>query len=117
MRVFVRNAAGLEGSLDSPPITVAAPADGMSPGVVVAIVCACMVGAAAVAGVTAYWLSRTRYALSAPSQCRGVSLLVLSLCYRAATPALLVFIPDPNYSSSCSLLVWEQATREERVLP
>ena len=65
VRVFVRNAAGLEGSLDSPPITVAAPADGMSPGVVVAIVCACMVGAAAVAGVTAYWLSRTRYA-SAP---------------------------------------------------
>lgn len=60
VRVYATNAAGLESALDSPPITVSAPADGLSPGVVVAIVCACMVGAATVAGVTAYWLSRTR---------------------------------------------------------
>jgi len=63
VRVSAENAAGLEGALDSPPITVAAPPpDGLPPGVVVAIVCACMLGAAAVAGGTAYWLSRTRCA-------------------------------------------------------
>ena len=66
VRVYATNAAGLESALDSPPITVSAPADGLSPGVVVAIVCACMVGAATVAGVTAYWLSRTRCAPSLP---------------------------------------------------
>ena len=71
VRVYAANAAGLESALDSPPITVSAPADGLSPGVVVAIVCACMVSAATVAGVTAYWLSRTRCAPRPPPGQKG----------------------------------------------
>lgn len=71
VRVYAVNAAGLESALDSPPITVSVPADGLSPGVVVAIVCACMVGAATVAGVTAYWLSRTRWGPPLPPRWPG----------------------------------------------
>lgn len=80
VRVYAMNAAGLESALDSPPITVAAPADGLSPGVVVAIVCACMVGAATVAGVTAYWLSRTRCGPTPPPRWQPAAALLAVAC-------------------------------------